>query len=306
MGRKIDFAGVHLFSVTPTDTKGGIAPEKLEAHIDRALDAGIASITVFGSTGAIGSFNEAERRTIAEASVRYTAGRVPVIVGTGSMNTAEAVRLSLHAKEIGADAILVVPTTYWPLTEDELSAHYHTIADATGMPMILYNNPRTTGVDMSPAFLASLCEIPTVIAVKESAPDVSRIADQLRLTKGRIPVCTGRDAVALDALLVGSAGWFSGGANAAPAASVKLFRLFKAGRIDEARKFQDTLHAFWSFAGARGGVRVAHTALELMSQSMGAPRAPLTMLEGEDRKKLQQHLADIGLLGAATARARAA
>ncbi len=303
MAKRIDFSGVHLFSVTPTDAKGGVAPEKLEAHINRAIDAGIVSITVFGSTGAIGQFNEAERKTIAEAAVRYTAGRVPVIVGTGSMNSAEAIRLSLHAKDTGADAILVVPTTYWPLTEPELTAHYKAIADATAMPMVLYNNPRTTGVDMSPAFLASLCEIPTVIAVKESAPDVSRIADQVRLTKGRIPVLTGRDPQILDAMLVGSTGWFSGGANSAPEVCVRLFNLIKSGTIDEARRYFDTLYPLWSFATAKGGVRVAHTALELMGQSMGAPRSPLRLLEGEDRKKLQQLLADLGLLAAAAKRA---
>lgn len=303
MAKRIDFSGVHLFSVTPTDAKGGVAPEKLEAHINRAIDAGIVSITVFGSTGAIGQFNEAERKTIAESAVRYTAGRVPVIVGTGSMNSAEAIRLSLHAKDTGADAILVVPTTYWPLTEPELTAHYKAIADATAMPMVLYNNPRTTGVDMSPAFLASLCEIPTVIAVKESAPDVSRIADQVRLTKGRIPVLTGRDPQILDAMLVGSTGWFSGGANSAPEVCVRLFNLIKSGTIDEARRYFDTLYPLWSFATAKGGVRVAHTALELMGQSMGAPRSPLRLLEGEDRKKLQQLLADLGLLAAAAKRA---
>jgi 4-hydroxy-tetrahydrodipicolinate synthase len=303
MAKKIEFSGVHLFSVTPTDAKGGIAPEKLEAHINRAIDAGIISITVFGSTGAIGSFNEAERRTIAEAAVRYTAGRVPVIVGTGSMNTAEAIRLSQHAKDTGADAILVVPTTYWPLTEPELTAHYKAIADASGMPMVLYNNPRTTGVDMSPAFLASMCEISTVIAVKESAPDVSRIADQVRITKGRIPVLTGRDPQFLDAMMVGATGWFSGGANSAPELCVKLFNLVKSGRIDDARKYFDSLYPLWSYATAKGGVRVAHTALEIMGQSMGAPRAPLRMLEGEERRKLEQLLADLGLLDAAAKRA---
>jgi len=304
MAKKIDFSGVHLFSVTPTDAKGGIAPEKLEAHIDRAIDAGIISITVFGSTGAIGSFNEAERRTIAEAAVKYAAGRVPVIVGTGSMCTAEAIRLSQHAKDVGADAILVVPTTYWPLTEKELAEHYKAIADATGMPMVVYNNPRTTGVDMSPAFIAgTLCEIPTVIGVKESAPDVSRIADQVRITRGRIPVLTGRDPQILDAMLVGSTGWFSGGANAAPEFCVKLFRLIKSGKLDEARRAFDASYALWSFATAKGGVRVAHTALELMGQSMGAPRAPLKMLDGEDLKKLEQLLAGLGLL---EARAKAA
>jgi len=116
-------------------------------------------------------------------------------------------------------------------------------------------------------------------------------------------VLTGRDPQILDAMLVGSTGWFSGGANFAPELCMKLFNLIKAGKAGDAREFFDSLYPLWSFATAKGGVRVAHTALELMGQSMGAPRAPLRMLEGEDRKKLQKHLADLGLLNAAAKRA---
>ena len=293
---RIDFTGVHIFSVTPTETDGALAPGKLAPHIDRALDAGIASITVFGSTGAIGSFSESERRELAEAAVGHTAGRAPVIVGTGAMTTAESVRLSIHARDIGADAILVVPITYWPLTEKELTEHYRTIAEAADLPMILYNNPRTTGVDMSPAFLASLCEITQVVAVKESAPDVSRIAELVRLTTGRIPVLTGRDPQILDALLVGASGWFSGGANFMPYCCVELFQLMKAGKVNEARVLFTRIQPLVSFALAKGGIRCSHTALDLQNHGMGAPRKPLQALETLDREQLRELMVEAGLL----------
>lgn len=294
--QKIDFSGLHLFSVTPTDDAGAIAPRKLRAHFDRAIDAGVKSITVFGSTGAIGSFNEAERMEMAEAAVHSVAGRVPVIVGTGSMITNEAIRLSRHAREIGADAVLVVPTTYWPLTDSELSTHYRAIADASGMPMVLYNNPRTTGTDMSSALLASLCQIPQVVAIKESGPDVSRISETIRLTGGSTPVLTGRDPQIVDAMRVGASGWFSGGANIAPHLFARLFAHIEAGRLADARTLSSWMTPLTQFAITRGGVRVAHTALELMGLSMGSPRAPLQMLSPEDKVSLRRILTELDIL----------
>lgn len=300
----IDFRGVHLFTVTPVDGSGAIAPGLLGPHLDRAIDAGVRSVTVFGSTGGIGSFDEGERKRIAEAAVRFVDGRVPVIVGTGAMTTAGAIRLSVHARRAGADAVLVVPTTYWPLTESELLDHYRAIAEAAALPLVLYNNPRTTGVDMPPALLARLCEIPAVVAVKESAPDVSRIADLNRLTGGRVAVLTGRDPQALDALLVGGSGWFSGGANYMPALCVQIYEHFAAGRVDEARRLVDSIHPLTAFTIAKGGIRCAHAALELQGRSMGPPRLPLQLPGPDDRERLRVLMDAAGLLDDETGRPR--
>lgn len=295
--KNLELTGVHVFATTPTDAEGAIAPKKIKDHADFMITSGIKSYTVFGSTGGIGSFNEDERRVVAEAAMEAIDGRIPVIVGAGSITTAEAVRLSIHAREIGAAAVVVVPMAYWPLTENELLSHYRAIADASGMPMILYNNPRTTGVDMSPAFLSKLArKVPNVIGVKQSAPDVSRIAEIIRETGGEINVLTGRDAQALEAFSVGAAGWFSGGANYMPKLCVRLFDLFNDGSIDEARDLFDKTYPLTSFTSDRGGIRCAHTALDLMNRSMGHPRAPVAMLGKEDTARLAEYLKENNIL----------
>lgn len=293
--QSIDFSGVHLFSVTPTDAAGDIAPALFQAHFDRAIAAGVRSVTVFGSAGAIGSFDESERKRIAEAAVQAAAGRVPVIVGTGAMTTAEALRLTVHAREVGAAAALVVPITYWPLTEPELGLHYRTLAEQGGLPLVIYNNPRTTGVDMAPPMLTKLCRLPGIVAIKESGPDVSRISETLRLNGGSAAVLTGRDPQIIDALRVGASGWFSGGANLMPELCVQLDELVRAGKMPAARHLFERMLPLTEFAIAKGGVRVLHTALELMGRSMGAPRAPLLPLPPTDRDRLWDTLQSLGL-----------
>lgn len=293
----IDFSGVHLFSVTPTDIDGHIAPALFKPHFDRAISAGIRSITVFGSAGAIGSFDETERKRIAEAAVDAADGRVPVFVGTGAMTTDEALRLTVHAREVGAAAALVVPITYWPLTEPELTQHYRAISEQGGLPVIIYNNPRTTGVDMAPPFLATLSRMPGVVAIKESGPDVSRISETLRLNSNSAAVLTGRDPQIIDALRVGASGWFSGGANVMPELCVQLDELMRADQMSAALSLFEKMVPLTDFAITKGGVRVLHTALELMGRSMGAPRAPLLPLQSTDRSKLSEILQDLGLMG---------
>jgi 4-hydroxy-tetrahydrodipicolinate synthase len=140
----------------------GLADEQIAAVTD--------GVALFGSTGAVGSFAEEERRRAAEALVYHVAGRVPVMIGTGAITTAEAIRLSRHADEIGADAILVVPITYGLLTDDEILAHYRAIAGSVRLPLILYNNPRLTGVDLTPPIVEKLAGIENITAIKESCP----------------------------------------------------------------------------------------------------------------------------------------
>ncbi len=165
---------------------------------DEQIAAGTDGVALFGSTGAVGSF------AAAEALVYHVAGRVPVMIGTGAITTAEAIRLSRHADEIGADAILVVPITYWLLTDDEILAHYRAIAGSVRLPLILYNNPRLTGVDLTPPIVEKLAGIENITAIKESCPDLMRTAALSRHLGDRIDIFAGRDSAALEALLVGA------------------------------------------------------------------------------------------------------
>ncbi|TXL78783.1 dihydrodipicolinate synthase family protein [Vineibacter terrae] len=289
-----DMNGVVSFLLTPTTADGSIDGERLCRLADEQIAAGIDGLTLFGSTGAIGSFTEDERRGAAEVLVRHVAGRVPVMIGTGAMTTAEAVRLSRHAEQAGADAVLVVPITYWLLTDEELLAHYRAIAGAIGLPLMLYNNPRLSGVDLQPHVVAQLVETPNIGAIKEAAPDLMRVSILAQMLPGRLRIFAGRDAAAFEMLMLGAEGWTSGLANITPRHCVELFRLVRGGEIDAARALWHRLSPIATFTRDKGLVRACHTACEIMGRPAGRPRPPIGVLSSEDARRLEALMTALG------------
>ena len=294
MGNARDLRGLLTFLVTPTTADGSIDADRLCSLADEQMAAGVDGLTLFGSTGAIGSFAEDERRVAAEVLVRHVAGRVPVMIGTGAITTAEAVRLSQHAEAAGADAILVVPITYWLLTDDELLAHYRTIAQSVRLPMMLYNNPRLTGVDLAPPVVAKLATIDNIVAIKEACPDLMRVSVLSRQLAGRIRVFAGRDSTAFESLMIGAEDWASGLANMIPYHCVELYRLARRGEVAAARDLWQRMTPFTEFVMAKGLVRACHSAFELAGRPVGKPRPPILPLSAEDAQRLEQLRAELG------------
>jgi len=286
--------GVVSFLLTPTTADGSIDGARLCSLADEQIAAGVDGLTLFGSTGAIGSFAEDERRMAAEVLVRHVAGRVPVMVGTGAITTAEAVRLSQHAEQVGADAVLVVPITYWLLNDEELLTHYRAIAGAVRLPLMLYNNPRLSGVDIQPHVVAQLVETPNIFGIKEASPDLLRVSILAQMLPGRLRIFAGRDAAAFEMLMIGAEGWTSGLANITPRHCVELFRLVRAGDIDAARALWYRLAPIATFTRDKGLVRASHTAFEIMGRPVGKPRPPIGMLSREDAKKLETLMTELG------------
>jgi len=298
MARPNSFRGVFSFSVTPTKDDGAAIDEKrLREFLDFQIEEGVHGIAVFGSTGSNGSFSEEEKRQAMKVAVDHVRGRVPLIFGTGAITTAEAVRQARAAEAVGANGILVVPITYWPLTENEVYGHYRAIAAATPLPITVYNNPWTTGVDIKPPLLARLAELDTIVAVKESSGDLTRISQIRRLTKGRMTVFAGWESVTLQAFMAGCEGWFSGMTNIMPRECVRLFELAveKADAVG-AREHFERIFPLCDFMCQKSHVRVAHTALDLLGRPMGPPRRPLRMLEAADRAELERLLREFGAL----------
>lgn len=298
MARTNGFRGVFSFSVTPTrDDGAAIDHERLREFLDHQIDEGVHGIAIFGSTGSNGSFSEDEKRAAVQVAVDQVRGRVPLIVGTGAITTAEAVRQAQDAADAGADGLLVVPITYWPLTENEVYEHYRAVAAATPLPITIYNNPWTTGVDIQPPLLARLAELDTIVAVKESSGDLTRISRIRQLTEGRMTIFAGWESVTLQAFMAGCEGWFSGMTNIMPGACVELFDL-AVERADAvaARAHFERIFPLCDFMCQKSHVRVAHTALELMGRPMGPPRRPLRMLEAPDRAELERLLRGFGAL----------
>jgi 4-hydroxy-tetrahydrodipicolinate synthase len=292
------FRGVYGFPVTPTKDDGETLDEtRLREHLDFLLERGVKGVAVLGSTGAIGSFSEAERQRITDVAVKHIDGRVPVIVGTGAVTTAEAVRLSRYAQAAGADGVLVVPHTYWPLTEPEVYEHYTAVAGAITLPVVIYNNPWTTGTDIKPPLLARLAEIENIRYVKESSGDVTRVTSIIQLTKGSMTVFNGWEPSAFENFMAGAEGWFAGMTNVIPRQCVELFDLAVEKKdVVGARELFRRIFPLCQYVAEKSHVRVAHTALDLMNRPVGPPRRPLRMLTGEDRNRLERILLENDLL----------
>jgi len=293
------FRGLFAFLVTPTRDDGETVDEgRLRDLIDLHIEAGMHGLTVFGSTGAIGSFSEDERRRVIAVAARHINGRVPLVAGTGAMTTAECLRLTHVAADEGADGVLVVPITYWPLREEEILGHYETIARATRVPLGLYNNPTTTGTDIKPELIARIAEFDSVAFVKESSGDPARISAVRYLTKRSVTVFNGKDSVAPECFAAGADGWFSGGCNVLMRECVRLYALAHEGARDFAAvlEYFERLYPVFEMQSQRGTIRVAHTGLALRGNDMGPPRRPLRPLNAADTAVLRQYLERLAAL----------
>lgn len=299
MATKRKFRGFFAFNATPFKDDGeSLDLDRLRRYLDYQIEQGVHGMAVVGSTGSIGSLSEDERRQVVEVSVEHTNGRVPVVAGTGAMTTTEAVRLSKHAESAGADGVIVVPITYWPLTANEVYGHYAAIAEAISIPITIYNNPWVTGTDIKPETVAKLtADFDNIRYIKESSADLTRVSEIRRLTDDVMTVFCGWDSMAIEHFAAGAEGWFGGMGALSPAQCVKLFDLtVEKNDLVAARRYFDRFYPLLKFLCDKSHVRVAHTGLDILGLDMGPPRKPLRMLEPADRAALKKILRDFGML----------
>lgn len=293
--------GVYAFNATPLKDGGdSVDIDALKGLAEFVVGHGVHGVVVFGSTGSNGSFTSAERLAAAKAAVGQVKGRVPVLSGIGSITTKETVELAKAMEhEAGVDGLLVVPITYWPLTDDEVYEHYKRVAGATKLPIVLYNNPWTTGIDMKPPLVARLGEIDNIVAIKESTANLVRISEIRRLTKGTMTVFSGWESLTLESFAVGAEGWFAGMTNIAPRECVELFDLAVEKKdLAKAQKLFDRIYPLCEFMCQKSHVRCAHAALEIMGRPVGPPRPPIRELGAQDKAELKRLMQECGVLKA--------
>jgi len=290
------FQGVFAYPVTPTKDDGASVDEaRLCELIDEFVDAGAHAIVVLGSTGAVGSFSEEERKSIARIAAGHIAGRVPLFVGTGAQTTEETKRLSLHAESVGAAGLQIVPMSHWPLTEAEIFEHYRQIGEAVSIPIAVHNCPSLTGIDMKPALLARLTEIRNVRFLKEGSGDQARAPILRRITEGKVPLWQDSETMALHGLLAGAEVWSTMTPNLFPRGAVQLYELAAVKKdVDRARQLFEKMFPVIEFVFEKSGVRAIHTALDIVGRSAGAPRRPIRMLGREDRAALERLMRSCG------------
>jgi len=296
------FRGTYTVLITPF-TEGGDSVDlpALARLVEFQIAEGIDGLIPLGSTGEFLSVSREERTSIVECVVRTAAGRVPVLIGTGDEDTRAVVAMSREAEALGADGVMIIPPYYSVPTEDELFHHYKTVADAIGIPIMVYNNPATANVDMGPATLARLSTIPNCRYVKESTLEVTRVRDIIAACGERMEVFAG--VLGYESAWLGAIGWVAVCSNVVPRLSRDMFATaaFEADRA-KALPLYRRLAPLLPWVGGPRYVSGTKAAFRLMGMEMGVPRPPRLPLPASDLPALASVLQTMGALPA-TARA---
>ncbi len=282
--------GIIAYPVTPfADT--GVDTAQLAALVDKLVADGVHAIAPLGSTGELAYLEEPEFDSVVDTTLATVAGRVPVVVGVSDVTTAKTVRRAAYAQRAGAAAVMVLPVSYWKLTEREILEHYRRIGDAVEIPIMAYNNPATSGVDMRPELLVTMFEaIENLTMVKESTGDLFRMRRIAELSGGRLPFYNGSNPLVLDALLAGASGWCTAAPNLRPQPCLDLYDAVRAGDLDTARARYDDLKGLLEFIVAGGLATTVKAGLELLGFPVGDPRPPLLPLDERGRAALRELL----------------
>lgn len=243
-------SGIITALATPFTTDGAVDFAAWSRLIAQQLEGGIHGLVVAGSTGEANALDDSEYDALLQAAVRQVAGRVPVLAGTGTSNTAKTIALTRRAQASGADAALVVTPPYVRPTQAGLLAHFDAVAGQGGLPVVLYNVPGRTGCDMQPETVARLASHPGIIGIKEAVDAESRMQALLPLRSPQFAVLSGDDPTARRAILAGADGLVSVGSNVAPRAFRRLFDLARAGNAAEAQAEDARMQGLYAFLSA--------------------------------------------------------
>lgn len=289
------FRGTFTVMITPFDKAGAINLQATEDFVNWQIDQGIHGLVPLGSTGEFLSMTDDERASVAETVINTSAGRVPVLVGTGAECTDDVIRYSKQAEELGADGVMIIPPFYSTPTEDELFEHFRRIGEALSIPIMIYNNPATANVDLTPRIVERLSRIDTISYIKESTMDVTRIRDILDFCGERMTVFGG--IMGLESFLAGAEGWVAVGSNIMPRELARIFSLWADDRdFDGAQAlYKQVLPVIRLVAGHRY-VAGSKAALGLMGRDVGAPRAPRLPLPEAEMAMVIEALKQAGVL----------
>ncbi len=273
--KKTIFTGSGVAVVTPMSSDGSINFAELGNIIDHQIDNGTKSIIICGTTGEASTFTDDEHIKAIEFAVEKSAGRVPVVAGTGSNDTAYAIWLAKEAKAAGADAQLQVTPYYNKTSQAGLIAHFTAIAEATDLPIMLYNVPGRTGVDLKPQTYAQLCKHPNIVATKEANGDIASVALTRMLCGDELDVYSGNDDNILPILALGGKGVVSVLANVAPKQTSEMCELFFAGKLEQSAALQINLMGLIRALFADVNPIPVKKAMNLIGWDAGECRLPL-------------------------------
>ena len=274
--------GLSAFPITPCGADGRVDENGLRRLLGRLLAAGVGSIGLLGSTGTYAYLTRAERRRALEVAIDETAGRAPILVGVGALRTDEAVRLAQDGKALGAAMGLLAPVSYTPLNDNEVFEHFAAVAQESGLPLCIYDNPGTTHFTIGPALVSRLSRVPGIVAIKSPAPAAATVAAHLDTLRRAVPesfsVGCSVDWHATEALLAGADAWYSVAGGVFPEACGAIVRAARAGDADEARRLDAALQPLWALFKEFSSLRVVYAAVAALGICRAEPPRPILPL----------------------------
>ena len=293
--KKTIFQGMATAMVTPMDARGDIDYEAMGRFIDWQIGSGINALVVMGTTGENATIEPEDQTEVIRFTVERTAGRIPVIAGTGTNNTEHVLRNTREACRVGADAVLVVTPYYNKATQNGLIKHFYTVADASTVPVIVYNVPGRTGVNIQPKTLAALAEHPNIAAIKEASGNMAQMVEMAALCGDKVDIYSGEDALTVPMMAMGAKGTISVLSNVVPRESVAMTDACLAGDYRTAAAWQCKLLPLINALFSEVNPIPAKAAASAMGFGEDFLRLPLTPMEEAARCKLYEEMRKLGL-----------
>lgn len=294
--KKTIFEGVATALVTPMNNDGSINFDRLKTLIDEQIEAGIPALVICGTTGESATMTLEEHSEVIRVAIKHAAGRVKIIAGTGSNDTACAAELAKEAEEAGADALLIVTPYYNKATQNGLVAHYKYIAERVSLPIILYNVPSRTGCNIKPETYAKLAEIDNIVAIKEANGDISSVVKTRLLCGDKLDIYSGNDDQIVPIMALGGKGVISVLSNVCPKETVEMCDRMLSGDIEGAAAMQIELSSLVDALFIEVNPIPVKEAMNIMGMGMGPLRLPMTPMEESTKAVLINELKKFDLI----------
>lgn len=287
---KHTFSGIIAYPITPFDKQERVDIPLFKKLLERLVQSGSHGIAPLGSTGVMPYLTDEEKEAVTEAALQQVKGRVPVIVGVSNLTTERTIYHAQFAEKAGADAVMIIPMSYWKLTDDEIFRHYEKVASSISVPVMAYNNPATSGIDMSPALLKRLLKIPNVTMIKESTGDVQRMHYLRRELGEDVAFYNGSNPLALAAFGAGATGWCTAAPNLIPDLNHQLYEAVLANDAARARTVFYQQFDLLRFIVAKGLPKAVQAGLKIQGIDAGYLRSPLCELDAQEYAELEKIL----------------
>ena len=279
--------------LTPMYEDESINFDELRRQVERMIAGGVHGLFCFGTNGEGYILSDGEKEKVLAAVIEQAAGRVPVYAGTGCVGTKDTIRMSQMAERLGADVLSIISPYFAACSQNELYDHYKAVAESVHIPIVLYNIPARTGVNIAPATVARLAEVEHIKGVKDSSGNFDNMKQYIELTRGKdFAVLSGNDSLILWCLLAGGKGGIAGCANVYPKTMSSIYDTFMAGDMEKAMEIQDSIRSFRNCFKYGNPNTIVKAATELLGYAVGKCRKPFCTLPEEGVEALRKVLAE--------------